>query len=283
MTGLFIGLTSIDLIYPFDHFPIENTKNKSSSRIIDIGGPATNAAFAFTALGGKATLVSLIGQQPFAAFMKGKLREYDIQHIDLNSQSTQQPEMASILLNTKNGSRTVFTEKPKRVYQVNTPPINLANFDVICIDGFFGAYVLQLLKKNKTNTPVVFDGGSYKEQTDSLLDLVDYPIFSEHFSAPKHSSLKAYLKEKQIQPFAITKGEKAIELVEKGLNYQIEVPKTNAIDTLGAGDIFHGAFAKYIIQEKHDFKSALENAATIASLSCQFIGARQWVDLLGDY
>ncbi|MDJ0536213.1 MAG: PfkB family carbohydrate kinase [Xenococcaceae cyanobacterium MO_207.B15] len=47
-----------------------------------------------------------------------------------------------------------------------------------------------------------------------------------------------------------------------------------AVDTLGAGDIFHGAFCNYILQE--DFPTALFLAAQMASKSCQFFGTRSW-------
>ena len=72
--GLFVGVTTMDLVYPFPGFPEENTKNKTDGLLIDIGGPATNAAFAFTVLGGEATLVSMVGQNPMSLFIKDRLQ-----------------------------------------------------------------------------------------------------------------------------------------------------------------------------------------------------------------
>jgi sugar/nucleoside kinase (ribokinase family) len=45
-----------------------------------------------------------------------------------------------------------------------------------------------------------------------------------------------------------------------------------AVDTLGAGDIFHGAFCHYILQQ--DFPTALSNAAKVAARSCESFGTR---------
>jgi sugar/nucleoside kinase (ribokinase family) len=56
---------------------------------------------------------------------------------------------------------------------------------------------------------------------------------------------------------------------------QIVVPQINAIDTMGAGDVFHGAFCHYILRQ--NFTDALEAATKIASDSCQFFGTRQWM------
>jgi sugar/nucleoside kinase (ribokinase family) len=48
---------------------------------------------------------------------------------------------------------------------------------------------------------------------------------------------------------------------------------------MGAGDIFHGAFCHYILQES--FPDAIASAAKIASHSCQFFGTRRWMQQSG--
>ncbi len=55
----------------------------------------------------------------------------------------------------------------------------------------------------------------------------------------------------------------------------VAVPQINPVDTLGAGDIFHGAFCYYILQR--DFPSALAAASQVAARSCEFFGTRSWV------
>lgn len=280
MHGLFIGTTTIDLIYPLPSFPKENTKNRAEHQLIDIGGPATNAAFTFSALGEKATLVSLIGQNPFSNFTKEKLRQYNINHVDLNSNLEQNQVISSILVNTQNGSRTITDVAPILEKDFKIPKIDLLAFDIICIDGFFGAFVLLLLKQDQLDIPIVFDGGSFKKYTDQLLDFVTYPIFSEKFQPPNSANLRTYLAKKGIQKFAITRGEKSIKVFENESKYEIHIPKIKAIDTLAAGDIFHGAFCKYILDTRHDFRAALQMASKIAILSCQYIGPRAWVETL---
>ena len=177
MRGLFIGLTCIDILYPLDSFPGENSKNKCEEERIDIGGPATNAAFAFAALGGEATLVSMIGQHPFTDFMQAKLEEYGIWHLDLNARLERKPTISSVILNTTNGSRTILTAKALAEEPIASPSLNPDDFDVIEVDGFLGKYVWELLKGKTSNMPVVFDGGSFKPYTEELLTFVSHPGF----------------------------------------------------------------------------------------------------------
>lgn len=275
--GLFLGLTAIDLLYYLSDFPVENTKHKTKDQYIDIGGPATNAAYAFAALGGEATLLSLIGQHPFRHFMLERLNYYGIHHIDLNPFWSQYPEIASILINRNTGSRTVATRQPVEEIALSPPDIHLSDYDVLCIDGFYGEYVHQLLQQNHTGIPVVFDGGSFKAYTLALLPHISYPILSEHFSIPDQPFVEHFFTENGISPFAITNGERPIIAYENDKRYEVPVPRIEAVDTLGAGDIFHGAFAYFILENEGNFRSSLSQAAEIASRSCQVMGTRDWI------
>ncbi len=281
MKGLFIGLTSIDILYLVDHFPVENTKLRSVGDFVDLGGPATNAAFAFQALGGEATLISYIGDHPFTQFIRSKLSEYGICHLDVNSGSNREPVISSILLNVGSGERTIITRTVEADVDIIHPDVQLYDYDVICVDGFLSAYTLDMLKQNHLKIPVIFDGGSYKSCTDQIVPWVTYPIFSDDFHPPGFSTIRAYLEQFGISHFAVTRGKLPIRVFDGKEKPDIPISRIEAVDTLAAGDIFHGAFAKFIIEPKTNFRSALIRAADIATLSCQSIGPRAWVEQIG--
>jgi sugar/nucleoside kinase (ribokinase family) len=87
----------------------------------------------------------------------------------------------------------------------------------------------------------------------------------------------AYLSAAGIPNIAITRGEKSILYLSNGTYSSIEVPQIQATDTLGAGDIFHGAFCHYILQN-NNFTDTLTAAAKIASHSCKNFGTRAWMN-----
>jgi sugar/nucleoside kinase (ribokinase family) len=59
----------------------------------------------------------------------------------------------------------------------------------------------------------------------------------------------------------------------------VAVPAVTAVDTLGAGDAFHGAYS-YYRAGSGDLEQHLDNAARVAALRCSIVGPRAWLDAL---
>jgi sugar/nucleoside kinase (ribokinase family) len=76
---------------------------------------------------------------------------------------------------------------------------------------------------------------------------------------------------------AITRGGGPIAWSDGSGRGAIHPPQVDALDTLGAGDIFHGAFCHYLAGGS-TFVAALEQAARIAALSCTHLGTRAWIE-----
>jgi sugar/nucleoside kinase (ribokinase family) len=165
------------------------------------------------------------------------------------------------------------------------PDIDLACFDILLLDGFQMPFALSVAAQaRELAIPVVLDGGSWKEGLESLLEFVDIAICSADFSVPGSEAkgepreVLDYLAARDVRYGAITRGDKAI-IYYNGEQYgEIAVEAVAAVDTLGAGDIFHGAFCFYFAQGT-DFATALHEAALVAGKSCQFFGTRAWMKI----
>ncbi len=275
--GLFIGMTTVDLIYYLPSHPLENSKRNATDFMADIGGPATNAAFTYNALGGDATLISAVGNHTFASHIRHKLEEYRINHHDLCEEEKTFPIISSVLINTSNGDRTVISTAAPHPISI-VPSIDINSFDVILLDGFYHPAAIALLRNLNSYVPIVFDGGSFKPGTDLLLNNVDYPILASNFRFPDQQDPIPALLEKGKRNFAISNGALPIQVFSNGHQSEITVRKIEAADTLGAGDILHGAFAYFLSSDKPDFISALTKASEVATFSCLFRGTRAWVN-----
>ncbi len=280
MNGLFWGLLTIDLHFFADYFPEENTKTKVKRFDSYIGGPATNAAITFQYLGGKSQLVSAIGQNSFRSMIYDRLDQYKLDCLDLKKNESTDPIFASILTNESTGNRTIFSYHPQQAKQIDNELVS-SIYDIALFDGFYIDTAIQKAKEcQRKGITTVLDGGSWKNGTEHLLKYIDVAICSQDFMPPGviHSEdITAYLLNRGVSKAAITRGEKPIIANEGDVNLLVDVPNVEVIDTLGAGDIFHGAFCYYYAQNKH-FTHALEKASKIAAKSCEYRGPRTWME-----
>lgn len=283
MRGLFIGLSTIDLQFLVDSYPKSNIKVKALHHEINIGGPATNAAIAYAHLGGTSLLVTGIGKNHFTNLITEEILKYGISYVDFTPDCDASPTFASIITSKENGDRTVFSYNPdnKHISVSVLESINIEDFDIVLIDGFHPKAALPIIKKaNNEGIPVVYDGGSWKDYSCELLDYIDIAICSNDFFPPncydKQDTLKFLSEEKGINKVAITRGQDTIIFSDNNIKGKIQVYDSQIVDTLGAGDIFHGAFCYYYCLNK-TFEKSLQLASGIATESCKHFGTRSWM------
>jgi sugar/nucleoside kinase (ribokinase family) len=280
MKGLFWGLLTIDLHYFTKYYPEENTKTKVKKFNTYIGGPATNAAITFQHLGGEAKLTTAIGKNSYNSMIREELASYHIDVVDLKVKEKVEPIFASVITNESSGARTIFSYLPPKATLNDEDPLDPLKYDIALFDGFYIETAIEKAKAcREKGITTMLDGGSWKNNTDELLKYIDVAICSEDFVPPgitHQEDITAYLLNKGVKKAAITRGDKPIIVNEGEVNLLIEIPKTDVVDTLGAGDIFHGAFCYYYAHNQN-LVEALEKAAQVASYSCQFHGPRAWM------
>jgi len=279
--GTFVGLSTVDVIYGVREGPTRNQKVAARSQLILVGGPATNAAVTFAHLGGSATVVSSVGHHPLSHTIKDEFRQFDIAHLDLTPESDEAPPISSVWVDDE-GNRSVVSANTagRLISPVRIDPAALDNVSVLMVDGHaMQACQLWARAAKSAGVPVVLDAGSWKPGTDLLLGSVDIAICSADFLPPGCSTgedVTSYLLAAGVAKFAITRGTNPIRFVSDTGTGTVDVPQIAAVDTAGAGDIFHGAFC-FFYANGRGFEGALKAAAIIASESCCYPGTRQWM------
>lgn len=279
--GIFVGLSTIDIIYTVAEHPLPNQKIAAESQQIFVGGPATNAAITFAFLGGRTTLVTPAGRHALASVIKEDCKNFAMELIDMVPVSPQAPPLSSVWVDHQ-GQRSVVSANA--VGRVIPPaivdPDRLAGASVLMVDGHaMQACDAWSQAATSAGVPVVLDGGSWKPGTDTLLRNVDVAICSADFLAPgctDENDVIEYLTAAGVHSIAITHGASPIHYVSKSASGVIEVPKVDCVDTTGAGDVFHGAFC-FHYAHGDVFEEALRKAAILASESCRYRGTREWM------
>jgi len=279
--AIFIGLSTIDIVYGVDKFPRPNTKVAARSQEVFVGGPATNAAIAFAALGGRAALVTVAGRHPLSNMVREELRKYSVQLIDLNPDFDEVPPISSISVD-RNGQRNVVSANASRVPAPATGVDNnlLRQARSVLVDGHsMDACQAWAKAAREQKIPVVFDGGSWKDGVGELLECVDAAICSADFRPPGCSSRDEtieFLKHAGVASIAITAGAEPIHFVSGATSGTLLVPAVEVADTTGAGDVLHGAYC-YFASTGRGFVESLAEAAILASESCRYRGTRGWM------
>lgn len=279
--GLFIGLMTLDCTYQVEHVPASDEKLVASDSLLVAGGPATNAAVAFQHLGNSAAVMGVLGQHPVGSLIRSDLAKQKVTLLDLVPNRVEPPPLSTILVTASTGERAVVSRNAVNC-QAPTDCVSescLEEIDVVLLDGHQMAIGIQLAGwARQRSIPVVIDAGSWKPRFEEMLPLATWVVASARFFPPGCPSSPAaldYLIRLGVPEVAITQGQKPILYSRGQLRGSLSVPTVPVKDTLGAGDIFHGAFCHYCLQ--YSFEEALTRAAAIAAQSCQFFGTRTWM------
>jgi sugar/nucleoside kinase (ribokinase family) len=279
---LFIGRTTLDAIYILDRLPEEDTKVFAKEFLLAPGGPATNAALTSARLGSHAHLISAVGDGLWADRIRSVLAAERVELLDLAAGTGYETPLT-----------TVWATAPKRTV-VNPPidrrPVKVLNGGwsqsvpaawgpvppVALCDGFYLAETFPLLTAcHAAGTKLVMDGGSWKPGTAELAPLLTAAVVSERFRVPgvqpSPESIFAYFSQAGVPLIAITRGQRSILASDRGRRFEVSIEPVEGAETLGAGDVLHGALAHYL-SEGLAFEPALTAAAHIASASCHRLG-----------
>lgn len=283
VTGVFIGLITVDSIYLAEAPPAANQKRVADDFTLAAGGPAANAAVAFAYLGGAASVIGALGRSALAAVAGSDLGQHGVRVIDLMPATGVYVPLSSVVVSRDSGARAVIS---RNAGGLGLPGDALSaelldGTDVILVDGHQMA-IARAAVTAKGGTPLVVDAGSWKPGFDAVLRGADHVICSADFRPPGCSDDRetiAWLQAQGIPNAAISHGAGAISYYcssgsgrDSGM---VEVPEARVVDTLGAGDFLHGAFCRYV---DRPFPEALARAAAVASRSCGGFGTRSWMN-----
>ena len=187
---------------------------------------------------------------------------------------------SSIMVNRRSGTRTIVNA-PRSFYpaSIDFSGIELEDHRVILLDGHYLEPEIRdhITEARSQGSIIVMDGGSWKKDSELYLDLVDYIICSTKFTKPgiKLSDMPSFLHNSGIGFVAYSDNEKPILVSENRHQSLVEVEQIDAIDTLGAGDVLHGAFCHFLVQG-HAPLEAVSLASKIATESCRHFGTHHW-------
>lgn len=281
--GVFVGAATLDLHHLVAPGRARDSKGPSLRFGMYAGGPAANAAVTFAHLGGRPVLFAEVGMHPLGDVIADELASRRVEVVDMTPDAESVPMVSSILSFEGTGDRMVVSSHYAHTGSASSLPRALPkDARVLLVDGFLRSPCLDAAQQaDAAGVSVIFDGGSWKPGMDELLEFVDVAVCSADFRPPAteaHEEALDFLQVRGVQRVAITRGDAPILYRDGDESGQIPIEPVTAIDTLGAGDVLHGALCWYV-SEGRAFPEALAEAAAVATRACQTFGTRSWMDL----
>ena len=283
MSVVCLGLLTLDHVLTVDAVPGPDEKLVARSSTLDAGGPAANAATTASLLGSEASLVTAVGASALTDLAVARLTGLGVTVVDLRAEAAGEPAMSTVLVTEATGDRAVVSMNATAVGPVTDVPLDLLDTAaVLLVDGHhIDAAGEAAAAARRRGVPVLFDGGSWKEGTDRLLPHVDVALVSSDFSPPDGSDPLAFLARAGCPVAARSDGHRPIVGRVGDERFEVPVEQVDVVDTLGAGDVLHGALAHFMARSYDGPGSVprlLRAAAVVASASVGHAGARGWAD-----
>lgn len=282
---LCVGHAAWDITMAVAHHPGPDEKSSAECLLCNGGGPAANAAVAVARLGGSSAFAGYLGNDIYGQLHLGELQTEDVDTTHVVRDNHAMP--VSVILVKPDGTRTVVNHKQ------DTPWLTLDQLDLtglqsraILFDGHEPLISLPLAERaREKNIPMILDAGSAHRGTRELAPLVDYLVASEKFALDYtgENGVGAALEAlADVTPNAIiTLGKDGLVWAQDETRGELAAFDIPAVDSTGAGDTFHGAFALGVAQGRawHDL---LSFASAAAALCCTKLGARNGIPFARD-
>ncbi|MGE0626349.1 MAG: PfkB family carbohydrate kinase [Hyphomicrobiaceae bacterium] len=276
-----IGHAALDRIYRVEKFPAAPTKIRALEHIETGGGMAANAAATIARLGGEVELWSRIGDDDNGVKVRRGLTLVGVdaryvQSFDNNRTST------SVILVDGAGERLIVSSRdvdmPSSTEWLPLERVSGAGAvlaDLRWIEGVRA--VFQAARAAGIATVLDADLGG-REAIGELMQLTDHAIFSapaleEFVSAATMDDRLRHVADMGPRHVGVTLGAGGYAWIEDGAIGAQKGFRVEVVDTTGAGDAFHGAYAQGLVQHRKT-QDNVRRACAVAAIKCTRLGGR---------
>lgn len=278
---LCVGVAVLDNIFAIEAFPPEPTKVFARDFSQVGGGPAANAAVTVCRLGGSASLWARVGADQIGTRIIDEIEEYGVDVSYMRRIPGRRSGVSAVLVDQK-GERliTAFADRELDSDSSWLPLDRIRDFDVVLGDVRWPAASERALRAaSEQGVRTVLDADlTTDDAVERLIHLASHVVFS----APAlkrltgEESFETGLRRAQDRTdgiVGVTLGSRGFAWLEEGLLRQTPAFPVEAVDTLAAGDVFHGAFALGIA-ERLSLEETSRFATAAAALKCTRWGGR---------
>lgn len=304
-----LGMNCVDCILQLPDLPLDPEEALYETPILawtmQGGGKVATAMAAAGRLGAKTTIVTKVGADEWGQFVVSDFQKYgvDTRHVFVDERVN--TAIAFILIGKKGRNRwvspniirglplpEVFQRAIRWVDAQPTPrniftwPIKYAPNEltavtegkILNLDGFPAEAALEAARRAyKRGIPTCYDMYSHPQLAE-LLQYITYCIPSRHSAMTFTREIDPIAMCKKLLKYGpevvgITLGEEGVVFATQTELIHRKAFKIDAVDTTGAGDVFHGAFS-YGLLQGWDLPRVVEFSSAVSAMKCRSLGGR---------
>lgn len=278
--GVFcLGIATLDYVYSVETMPTRGEKYRSRGLAVVGGGCAGNASVAVARLGGACWLATRLADDLTGDQIVADLKAEGVDTRFARRVAGLTSPVSAILVDAEGERMVISHSDPAMPEDVDWLPADLpAGVGAVLADTRWGEGALAALSlARKAGVPGVLDGDRRPPHPD-LVATASHVAFSQQ-------ALREISGEEDPQAglakvaagvpswLAVTLGKEGVLFLDKGAVRHSPAFAVEAVDTLGAGDVWHGAFTLALAEGQGE-EQAIRFASAVAAIKCTRFGGR---------
>ena len=271
----------MDLILNLDRFPAPARGEPVREISWQGGNKVSSGMVACARLGAKCAMMGSVGDDIFGRFILDDFARHGIDTSAMKIRAGESSPLAVVLSEVAGGSRTFLYRDGGGSRHghdnIDEALLRGAKYFYICQANEIICRAVDIARD--AGVKIFVDADTYSEKMAELIPKIDIFVGSEFFydaMFAKGSSIEANCRkiiELGPQIVLFTFGEKGCAGVSGDGFFTLPAFEVDAVDTVGAGDVFHGAFLAGLLQGR-GARDAARFASAVAAVKCTRIGGR---------
>lgn len=285
-----IGLNAIDYLCTIPRFPVPGEKLRMTGFSKQGGGQVATALVALSRWGLQTMYVGNVGEDEHGILSLSLLREEGIDVALARTVPGAASQFAVILVQEDSGERTILWERDARIRirPEDIPRDEIRRSRAVLLDGHDVPASMEAARvAREARVPVVLDAEKVQEGTGDLLFVCDHIVAASSFvaqlipGAEPGEGVREIHRRFSPRTATVTLGPEGALGFDGRRICRARGIDVGAVDTTGAGDVFHAGFLFALLAERTFIEMlAFGNAA--AALSCRKVGGRAGIPSLDE-
>ncbi|MCO5092574.1 PfkB family carbohydrate kinase [Bosea sp. (in: a-proteobacteria)] len=278
--GVFcLGIATLDYVYSVETLPVGGEKYRSRGLAVVGGGCAGNAAVAIARLGGACWLATRLADDPTGDQIVADLEGEGVDAGFVRRVAGLRSPVSAIVVDAEGERMVISYSDPAMPEDTGWLPRALPEgAGAVLADTRWGEGAFAALElARKAGVPGVLDGDRNPPHP-GLVGTASHVAFSQQAlrELSGEDDPRAGLSRVAAEVpswLAVTLGREGVLFMEDGAVSHVPAFRVETVDTLGAGDVWHGAFALALAEGQGEL-AAIRFASATAAIKCTRFGGR---------